>query len=305
VIASVGECLMDFTPVTRHGRLDGFRVHPGGSPANVAVGVARLGHPAAFAGRLSTDLFGRLLAGHLARNDVATHLAPRGAEPSPLAFVAEADGEVAYDFRLDGTATALLAPADLPAERFADLEAVHFGSFAVALQPSREAVLGLARALAGGPLLTFDPNVRPGVVADWPGYRAALAEAARLADVVKASEADLRAWGGEPETDGAVIVTAGPAGSRLRLGGRSVACPAPPCRVADTVGAGDAYMAGLLVALVERRALGRAALGRLADADWLAVMRFASATAALTCERAGADPPRRAEVEARLASWVP
>src|SRR5262249_5070206 len=78
----------------------------------------------------------------------------------------EADGEVAYDFRLEGTATAMLAPADLPAERFAGLEAVHFGSFAVALLPSREAVLGLARSLAGGPPLTLDPNGPPGVVAD-------------------------------------------------------------------------------------------------------------------------------------------
>ena len=94
-----------------------------------------------------------------------------------------------------------------------------------------------------------------------------------------------------------------PAGSRLRVGGRTVTCSAAPCRVIDTVGAGDAYLAALLVALAERRALDRAALGRLGDGDWLAAMRFASVAAALTCERAGADPPRRAEVEARLAAW--
>jgi fructokinase len=276
VIASVGECLMDFTPVTADGRLDGFRLHPGGSPSNVAVGVARLGHPAAFAG-----------------------------EPTALAFVAGADGEAAYDFRLEGTAPRCWRPADLPAERFASLEAVHFGSLGLALRPSREAVLGLAGALRGRTLLSFDPNVRPDVVADWPAYRAALAEAARLADVVKASEADLRAWGAEPEVgpDQALVVTAGPAGSRLLVGGRTVTCPAAPCRVLDTVGAGDAFMAGLLVALAERAALDRAALGRLGDGEWLAAMRFASAVAALTCERAGADPPARAAVEARLAAW--
>jgi fructokinase len=307
MIACIGESLVDFTPVTSGGRLDGFRVHPGGSPYNVAVGVARLGHPAAFAARLSDDLFGRLLSAHLAENGVATHLAVRAGEPTALAFVAGAEGEAVYDFRLEGTAAATLAPADLPAARFAGLEVVHFGSFGLALRSSREAVLGLARAVRGGPLLSFDPNVRPGVVADWPEYRAALAEAARLADLVRASEADLAAWGAEPDLgpDQALVVTAGPAGSRLRLGGRTIRCPAVPCRVADTVGAGDAYMAALLVALAERRALDRAALGRLGDADWLAVMRFASAAGALTCERAGADPPRRVEVEARLRDLGP
>lgn len=304
MIASVGECLVDFTPVMAGGRLDGFRLHPGGSAANVAVGIARLGHPAAFAGRLSTDLFGRLLDRHLTDSGVATHLVARGAQPSPLAFVADADGEAAYDFRLEGTAAAMLGPADLAAERFAGLEAVHFGSLCLALRTSRDAVLGLARAVAGGPLLTFDPNVRPDVVGDWPAYRAALAEAALLADLVRASEADLRAWGADPRPGCALVVTAGRAGSRLRLGGRTVTCPAAPCRVVDTVAAGDTYMAGLLVALSERGALDRAALVELGDGDWLAAMRFASATAALTCERAGADPPRRAEVEARVARWA-
>jgi fructokinase len=306
VIASVGESLVDFTPVMAGGRLDGFRVRPGGSPYNVAVGVARLGRPAAFAGRLSDDLFGRLLSAHLAESGVSAHLAVLGGEPTALAFVAGAEGDAAYDFRLEGTAAAMLVPADLPPERFVDLEVMHFGSFGLALRRSRDAVLGLARAVRGGPLLTLDPNVRREVVADWPAYVAALAEAVGLADLVRASEADLAAWGAEPEVgpDQALIVTAGAAGSRLLLGGRRVACPAAPCRVVDTVGAGDAYLAALLVALAERRALDRAALGRLGDGDWLAAMRFASAAAALTCERSGADPPRRAEVEARLAAWT-
>lgn len=306
MIASVGESLVDFTPLPAADG-DAFAVHPGGSPYNVAVAIARLGHPAAFAGRLSDDLFGRLLSRHLAASGVAVDLAIRASEPTALAFVGNAAGEAAYDFRLDGTAAASLAPADLPPERFADLEAVHFGSLGLALRPSREAVLALARALRGRPLLTFDPNVRPDMVADWPAYRAALAEAARLADLVRASEADLRAWGAEPElgADQALVVTAGQAGSRLRLADLTVTCPAPPCLVVDTVGAGDAYMAGLLVALAERRALDRAALRGLGPGDWLAAMRFASVAAALTCERAGADPPRRAEVEARLAAWLP
>jgi fructokinase len=305
MIASIGESLIDFTPVSADGRLEGFRIHPGGSPYNVAIGIARLGHPAAFAGRLSSDLFGRLLVEHLAESGVATHLAPVGTEPTALAFVGERDGETEYDFRLDGTAAAVMAPEDLPAARFAGLEAVHIGSFALALQPSREVVLGLARELHGLVPITLDPNWRSGVAADEAAYRAALAEAFDLADLVRASEADLRAAdlpaGGPPGRP--LIVTAGAAGSRLHLDGRVLACPAAPCRVVDTVGAGDAYLAGLLVALAERGPLHRAALAGLGDAGWLEAMRFASVAAALTCERAGADPPRRLEVEARLGAW--
>jgi fructokinase len=302
VIASVGESLVDFTPVLVEGRLDGFRAHPGGSPYNVAVGIARLGHPAAYAGRLSGDLFGRLLADHLAESGVSAHLVAAGAEPTALAFVGKRAGEPVYDLRLDGTASAALQPADLPADRFAGVEALHFGSLGVVLRPSREAVLGLVRALRGRVLLSFDPNVRPAAVADWPGYRAAVDESLRLADVVKASEADLSALGAAvtPAPGQALVVTAGAAGSRVLLAGRTLACPAAPCRVADTVGAGDAYMAGLLVALAERGVLDRAALAGLDDAGWRVAMRFASAAAALACERPGADPPRREEVERRL-----
>jgi fructokinase len=306
VIASVGESLVDFTPILDGGRLDGFRVHPGGSPCNVAVGIARLGHPSAFAGRLSRDLFGRLLAHHLAESGVSTHLAPTGDEPTALAFVVERDGEADYDFRLEGTAAALLAPGDLPAERFLGLEALHLGSLGLVVQPSRDAALALARALHGRVPLTVDPNVRAGSVTDWPAYRAALAEAFALADLVRASEGDLRAAGLDPAPAPArpLVVTAGGAGSRLHVAGRVLHCPAAPCRPVDTVGAGDAYLAGLLVALAERGPLDRAALRALDDGAWLAAMRLASVAAALTCERRGADPPHRPEVEARLAAWT-
>src|SRR5262249_59051225 len=110
----VGESLVDFTPVVRDGRLDGFRVHPGGSPCNVAVGVARLGRSAAYAGRLSGDLFGRLLSDHLAANGVGTLVAAGRPPPTPLPLVAERDGEPAHAFPPEGTAAAPLNPADPP-----------------------------------------------------------------------------------------------------------------------------------------------------------------------------------------------
>src|SRR5215471_12409346 len=161
MIVSVGESLVDFTPTVDAGRLDGFRVHPGGAHYNVAIGVARLGQPAAYAGCVSDDLFGRLLTDHLAANRVSTQLVVPTSRPTALAFVAERDGEPVYDFRLEGTAAAALEPGDLPAERLAAARAFHFGSLGLLLRPSREAVLGLARALRGRTLLSLDPNLRP------------------------------------------------------------------------------------------------------------------------------------------------
>lgn len=310
MIASAGESLVDFTPTTDdRGRLVGFRVHPGGSPFNVAVGVGRLGHAAAFVGRLSEDLFGPVLGARLDEAGVSRELAATGPEPTALAFVAGEEGEARYSFRLAGTAAFALRPDDvLAARRPGRLRALHFGSLALAFAPAAETILGLARDLKGRALLSFDPNVRAGAVADWPAYRSTLRECMRLADLVKVSEADLAALGARARDElraatgpAAVVVTRGAAGSRIHLADTTLNCPALPARVVDTVGAGDAYTAGLLVALADRGALDRSGLERLDRTGWLDAARFAAAAAALTCERAGADPPDRAAVLERLA----
>jgi fructokinase len=119
------------------------------------------------------------------------------------------------------------------------------------------------------------------------------------------SEADLASWGEDParlsaEEDGpsAVVVTRGERGSTLYQDGRSFDVPARPCRVADTVGAGDAFTAGLLVSLGRLGALSRQSLAALGEEGWRIALGFASTVAALTCERRGAHPPTAAEVEA-------
>jgi fructokinase len=311
MIACAGESLVDFMPVTdERGRLAGFRLYAGGSPFNVAVGVGRLGHAAAFVGRLSDDLFGPLLGTRLEEAGVSRELVAAGPEPTALAFVASADGEDRYSFRLAGTAAFALRPDDVVAARGSPrLRALHFGSLALAFPPAAATILGLARDLKGRALLSLDPNVRPDVVEDWPAYRATLRESLSLADLVKVSEADLAALGRSagdllrgPPRPVAVVVTRGAAGSRVHLAGATLDCPALPSRVVDTVGAGDAYTAGLLAALADRGALDRARLRLLDRAGWLEAARFAAAAAALTCERAGADPPGRAEVLERLAA---
>lgn len=309
MIVSLGESVVDFTPIHEKGSLAGFRLHPGGSPYNVAIALARLGRRSGFAGRLSTDLFGAILARHLSEDGVDMGLVHLGPEPSALAFLAFDGQEAVYSFRVDGAADGLLTPDDLDLEAFLGLEALHFGSFILGREPSGSSIRGLVRELRGKVPLSFDPNLRPCLAADWAAYRETVMECARACDLLKVSGRDLEtwaAWGGgsllEALAGGpvAIVVTHGEHGSRLHRDGRTIRCPALPCNLVDTVGAGDTFSAGLLTALADRGALGREAMAELADRAWLEVLQFASAAAALCCQRESADPPTRAAVVRRL-----
>lgn len=313
-IASIGEALIDFTPVERDGRLAGFDLHVGGSPYNVAVGLARLGQETLFAGRISADIFGEVLAAHLSANGVSAELLLRGTEPTALAFVSLDQGDPAYAFRWEGTADRELRASDLAGDRLAGLDALHFGSVAVALEPCGTAIEELQAMLAGRVFLSFDPNVRPVVIEDWAAYRRRVERCVAAADLVKVSRTDLEAlavgdpsrWFGLWPGPAAIVVTDGPRGSLvLRRGRRPVESQAIPARLVDAVGAGDAYMSGLLSALAMRGALTRPALLALDELDWREIGLYASTAAALACERAGADPPHAWEVQARLTAGSP
>lgn len=313
-IASIGEALIDFAPVKSDGRLAGFTLHLGGSPYNVAIGLARLGQEALFAGRISSDLFGERLVAHLSANGVSQELLLRGPEPTALAFVSVERTDPSYTFRWDGTADRELRATDLAHAGFASLHALHFGSVALTVEPCGPTIEELVSSLAGRVFLSLDPNVRPFMVGDWESYRRRIERCVARADLVKVSGADLEAlgvedasrWVGAPGGPAAVVVTNGRHGSLVLRRGRSpVASPAVPARVVDAVGAGDAYTAGMLSALAERDALTRAGLLELDEAAWLAVTAFASAAAAISCERADADPPDAAEVRRRLAEDAP
>jgi fructokinase len=313
VLTAIGEILIDFLPIQSGGHTTGFAMHAGGAPFNVAVGMARLGQPAAFAGKVAADLFGRYLRAYAEEHGVDTRFLIRMEAQSTLAFVAMENGEAAYAFYGEGAADTLLTIDDLPPEFFAETRIFHFGSISLLRGSTPDAVLAAAERLKGRALLSFDPNLRPGLVRDETAYRAILTRAFALADVVKLSSVDLD-WlapgrtAGEVVADlatrgpGLVVLTQGGAGVRAARGGQEWQVPAFPVRVVDTVGAGDAFSAGLLTALAERGVYTRTALDALPEADLLAALRFAGAVAALTCARAGADPPRRAEVAAFLAA---
>lgn len=306
-IASAGEAVVDLMPMTDVPGL-AFQAHLGGSPFNVAVAAARLGARSAFVGGLSTDAFGRRFRRRLQECGASDEMAAPRAEPSSLAFIDFEGRDARYSFHFEGTASPHLVPDDLPLERMGELTVFHFGSVALLFEPFRSTVLGIVEALRSRVLISFDPNVRPRVVRDWDDYRALLRRCLEIADIVRLSHEDAEVCAPDPaalvgEGGPAVIVlTRGAAGSLIQVPGAVEAVPARPCAPIDTIGAGDAYTAGLLTALVGRGVDGRASLEALDLAGWREVGAFAATCSAITCERPGADFPSLADVEARRAN---
>ncbi|NNJ11700.1 carbohydrate kinase [Chloroflexales bacterium ZM16-3] len=319
-LTSLGEILFDFLPVEAGGEVTGFTMRPGGGPYNVAVGMARLGQPTAFVSKVGDDFFGRRLRkAVLAEGIDDRFLSTAHGAPTTLAFVANEDGEPAFTFYGDGAADTLLAPEDLPEAFFAETALLHFGGISLLRGSTPAAALAAAEGLRGRALISLDPNVRPAVIADAPAYRATLERAIGLCDLLKLSAADIDwlAPGADPLDYAEGMLSDGPAMITVTRGGAGVMAlrrgidgveriesPGFRVQVADTVGAGDSFSAGFLAALAERGALSRQALEALPADEVRQALRFGAAVAAINCSRVGADPPRRAEVDAFLAGVV-
>ncbi len=315
MFAAIGEILVDFTPVVESGKTVGFRMNPGGSPFNVAVGLARMGAVVEFVGKVSTDFFGRFLVKTIEREGIGLRLLSRSSAPSTLAFVALNDGEPEYSFYGDGAADASLRPDDLPGD-IDEAAVLHFGSISLLRAPTSDTVVGLVERLAGRVLLSCDPNIRPGLISDPVAYRRLLERAFRAADIVKLSRRDLE-WlmpGTSPDAAAETLLGLGPAMAVITLGANgcyaataavSTGAAALSVPVIDTVGAGDAFTAALLYRLVEQGYASGAALNAVPFAALQTALRFATAAAGLTCTRGGADPPRRQEIDAALQAWTP
>ncbi len=307
MILVCGEAIIDFMPA-RCGDEEGFLPRPGGSPLNVAVGLARLGVPSAFFGRISRDPFGRRLWAHLERNGVDRVFARRGPEPTALAFVvSDEQGDADYAFRWEATADRRLVARDLPGSLSDRVAAIHVGSLGTTLEPAASTLEALVERETRQRIVSFDPNVRPPLVGDREAYLGRLERIVANADVVKVSDDDLgwispdesveriaRRW--HASGPAVVVVTLGADGVfAIAATGRAEA-GAPRVEIEDTVGAGDAFTSGLLAWLSQREALNRASLERITVRELEDALAFASKVAAVTCTRAGADPPRREEL---------
>jgi fructokinase len=314
VVAVAGEALVDFVPAGADGV---FRAAPGGSPANVAVGLARLEVPTRLLARIADDLLGHRLRAHLDANGVDLSFAVRAAEPTSLAIVAVGlGGVVEYDFRVEGTADWQWRDAELAGALDDRVVALHAGSLALTMPPGADVLRRLLADARRAMTVSYDPNCRPLLMGSPDAVRGRIEGLVALADVVKASTDDL-AWllpGRPPEQvaeawlargPALVVITLGPGGlvAATRQAG-VVRRPGRVVPVADTVGAGDACMAALLAGLHRRGLLGaarRPALQALDAGTVAALADEAVAAAAITCTRPGADPPTVAELAAVLA----
>ena len=303
----VGEALIDLIPADN----DAYLARPGGSPLNVAVGLARLGQPAALAGRLSADPFGTVLRQRLERSGVDLRHLLAAPEPSTIALVNLSGGHARYEFSAGG-ADFQWTPAELEFLP-AGARAVHFGSLASWLPPGDAAITETVRRIRAGEsvLVSYDPNVRPALQPDVAAARQQVERSVALAHVVKASAEDV-AWlyGSADPAEvaghwlglgaGLVVVTSGADGATgWTRSGLTVSRPAYPAPLVDTVGAGDAFTSGLLDALARSGLLNPATVTAGLDAPALAaILDSAGLVAGLTCARSGANPPWRAEIDA-------
>lgn len=311
-IAILGEALIDLRVVTgteptkkNHPAARSYTAQPGGSPFNVAIGLGRLGHRAAFAGRLANDALGGILRRHAQQSGVSLELAGEWPGPSPAAlFDLNEDGSARYEFHLGNAREALFAPTVVDD----DVEAVHFGSLASWMPGSADAVLeSVARLRGGGTFVSYDPNIRGMLIPDKDEARDRVEQAVALSDLVKASVEDL-AWlypdlspsqaaqrWLTPGSKRAVVVTHGAAGADCHSANAILHGGSSPVTVIDTVGAGDAFMAGLLDGLAAAAALSADGLAEVLKkpVEVRSLLDGACAHAAATCARPGADPPWR------------
>jgi fructokinase len=301
MIVSCGEALIDFIPVRAEDGEVANRTAAGGIPYNVALALGRLGAEAGFMGGLSTDFFGSLLSSSLAASKVDLSHTVRTDRPTVLAFVSFGNGEPQYAFYDEGSAGRLFDPAEARPIG-SEVECLHAGSISLIAEPVASNIERLFLGEAGRRVLSIDSNVRPSLVRNEPAYRARLDRMLGAADVVKISRADLhwlapeadpRDWARTRIERGAAlaVLTAGGEGARAITASLDIRQPAVPVKVVDTVGAGDAFTAGLLWGLQHRGLLRREALRLIGEPDLRQALELAVRIAALTCTRAGADPP--------------
>lgn len=302
-----GEALYDVFPVAETASGFSMDARIGGSPFNVAVGMARLGRRVAFFTGLSSDPLGRRLEKALTDEGVDTGYLVKKHNPTTLAVVGlTSSGVPHYTFYGHEAADRVVTAADLPALP-PEVAGLHFGSFSLMVGQTAETLQALARREAATRLISLDPNVRLGVEPDAAAWRRCVERYSEIADIVKVSEEDLDLLFPGDSIDSAiarwhsrgvtlVVVTRGREGAIASLKGEFFEAPGRQVKAVDTVGAGDTFQAALLCGLEEIGKATKAGLAVLSPEEVRRLIGFAISAAAITCTRRGADLPRRGEV---------
>jgi fructokinase len=301
---------------------EAFLPLPGGSPCNTAVAIGRLGVPVKFLGRFSRDFFGEILMRRLAENGVGDDLMIRADQNSTLAFVKLEKGkEPQYVFYTEGTADRSLSMEDLEAKLPGgklppDTHCILFGSIAMSMEPAASAIESLILSQgrdAAGPVISFDPNIRPFMIRDREAYVRRFETWLSAVTIAKISGADFDFIYPGLGLEGAlervlslgptlVVSTLGSGGATalLRRPGETlrIFSPVVELPVVDTIGAGDTFHGAFLSWLELKGKMSRSAIAALPAEELREALWFANRAASLVCNRRGADSPALAEVEA-------
>lgn len=302
MLTVIGEALVDVLS----GGISAPRTFVGGSPLNVAVGLAKLGHPTTFIGRWGRDEYGAMISASLASNDVHYICGPDDAPTSTARGILDPVGAASYTFDVHWDLPVL--PSNTPA--LAGARLVHTGSLATLLEPGVSKVRRLIEGARPHATISYDPNIRPSLITDHARAVTEVEGFVALADVVRASDSDLE-WlyphRSAKQTAAAwlelgpamVVATYGSSGPWGLVKAGTARVDAPVVDVADTVGAGDSFISAMISALETRDLLGSAKRGALhaLDTDTLtSILEYAARAAAITVSRPGANPPMRGEI---------
>jgi fructokinase len=307
MILACGEALIDMLPRVTGAGEQAFAPYAGGAVFNTAIAIGRLGAPAGFFSGVSTDLLGQMLAEKLVAAGVDMSATVRSGRPTTIAFVRLTDGHATYAFYDENTAGRMLTPADLPAP---GAEALFFGGISLINEPAASTYEALQAREYASRVTMIDPNFRaafldaqeamsPGTK---PAYMARVDRMMARADIVKLADEEIATIYGAADQDAfaaallargtrVLCVTEGAKGATAYWAGGKVTVPAVKVVVADTVGAGDTFNAGVLVALHRAGLLTKPAIAALTEAQVVAALTLGTRAAAITVSRAGANPP--------------
>jgi fructokinase len=309
MILSCGEALIDMLPRTSTGGEACFAPYAGGAVFNTAIALGRLGVPSGFFSGVSTDLLGQLLADTLAASHVDLSLTVRNGRPTTVAFVKLTGGNATYAFYDENTAGRMLTAADLPTLPDS-INALFFGGISLVNDPAASTYEALQAREAPTRVTMIDPNFRAAFVdaqdnltpGTKPAYMARVDRMLAKADIVKLADEeihkiygadDLRAYARDLLTKGPklVFITEGSKGARAITATHDRFIAATPVTVADTVGAGDTFNAGVMTALHRAGLLSKSAINALTADALDAALTLGTRAAAITVSRPGANPP--------------
>ena len=302
MILSCGEALIDMLPRTSTLGEPCFAPYAGGAVMNTAIALGRLGAPSGFFSGLSNDMLGEILTKTLEDSKVDTSACARSNRPTTVAFVKLVNGQATYAFYDENTAGLMLSVDQLPTLP-ASVDTLFFGGISLVNDPAASTYAALQARESATRVTMIDPNIRLGFIAgkEVP-YRARIEGMIAKADIVKLSDEDLAWVMGEGEATAlarkiialgpkVVFVTEGAKGARAVTATQDRFVAAQKIVVADTVGAGDTFNAGVLASLHGAGALTKARLAALSDAELDAALSLGTRAAAITCSRPGANPP--------------